>query len=225
MQSENGGPWTKIVDLIRVTPGPMVCLGKGNVASVLVGEWTSRTLVADRDFSSFFIDGEGIMRETWGSYLAPFHENKLIADFETVEFREGSLGLIFVPELSLMKKEEGLNLLSRSKRWVREGGVIVVWAFSFQDVRYKNFRAFGRFFAQESGPYVYKESEPGSIKVDPPLPCSQGCSHEYFAFFNPFEIRQIFFGRFEEIIAKEFSDLVDGNHFAFFIYVIQKVRR
>jgi hypothetical protein len=213
--------WDRISRLIEEIPlKPIVCLGKGEEAAWLVKKWSDRVLVVDRDFSSFHIDSHGIAHEVWGSIYAPWQtHSRLIADFRKIEFKKESIGAVLIPELFLIEKGTGLKLLERAATWIVKNGIVVVRVQTTLDIRYKNFKSFGATFKKVMGQYKFQEITPGGLKVDPPIPCPQGCPHEYFSFYHPSEIRQRFpsFKVHLNIVQK------DKEGFAPFFYVAQKL--
>lgn len=212
--------WDKILDLIKNGPSlPIVCLGKGEIASELVREWPERTLVVDQDFSSYFIDAFGIYHEVWGVSYAPVGGERLIADFCEVQFKRESLAALFTPTLFLLEKEAGLRLLEQAANWIAKDGIIVIFVPTLNDIRFKNLRSFGKLLSgAELKGYEFQEITPGSFKVTPPLPCHEGCAHEYFSFCSSQEIRQRFLG-FKEHIIYESSE---KEGFTILLYVVQK---
>jgi hypothetical protein len=220
MNKETRNLWKEIWQLIeRVPLKSIVCLGKGNVAIGLVEKWGEKVLVVDRDFSSFSIDSYGIAREIWGNTHAPWREHsRLITDFEKIEFRKESIGAIFIPELFLIEKKAGIEVLDKVSNWIVKNGIVVVSIPTTSDIRYKNFRSFGATFKEVLGQYEFREIIPGCLKVDPPIPCPFGCPHEYFSFYHPSEIQQRF-SSFKEHI-NVVSEEKEG--FVTFLYVAQK---
>lgn len=212
--------WDEIFRLINPIPlKPIVCLGKGRIAVSLVEEWPDRVIVVDRSFSTHIIAHPGVYQEVWGNIYAPWqNHSRLIADFREVEFKQESIGAVMIPELLLVQKEAGLKILDRSTTWLVKNGIVVVRVPTLSDIRFRNFKSFGATRREMEGQYKFQEISPGNLKVDPPIPCDEGCAHEYFSFYHPSEIQQRFPG-FKECINSVFEER-EGS--VIVLYVAQK---
>lgn len=227
MKEKSGDPWKDIYRLIKDVPQgkQIVCLGKGDIAYELVEKWPKRTVIVDLDFSYDFSQFNSDP-DYYRKYRFLTTAQKVMADFHRIEFKQESLGALFVPELFLMEKASGLKLLERSIGWLAKGGMVVVRTPTLSDIRFKNFKEFGEFWPEDfdRGHYEFQEiTLPGGLKVSPPIPCSEGCDHEYFSFYDPLEIQKIF-SSFKECINLVFDyEFEDRGKSEEFLYVAKKI--
>lgn len=223
--------WNKTYDEIAEKKiFPITCLGKGDVAFALGEKFKENVSVIDLDFSVFCSYGFAYIIKDWGSdFTDPNNRPKqIVADFENIDFDKQSIGSLFIPEIFLINKKTGMNILNKARSWVRSGGLIAITCPSVRDIRLKHFRDFGNFGYYDDD-RMFIEEAPNSIKIDPPVPCHLGCEHYYFSFYDFPEIENQLSADFKKIRAVESiqsaNDIFPGHdgEFKTLLYIAEKI--
>lgn len=198
--------WDKILDKITEKKlFPIVCLGKGSTAFVLGEKFKGNVSVIDRNFDVIYDTGFTFVIKDWGADFTDSNNRpeQILANFEDMNFDKQSIGSLFIPEIFLVSKKIGMDMLDKAKSWVRPGGLVAITCPSTRDVRLKNFRNLGNFGYDDDDTRTFVEEAPESIKVNPPVQCPLGCEHDHFSFYDFPEIESHLSSAFKRIEAVE----------------------